>query len=297
MGFGKLDQPRDPVKALLVMTRESSGCFGGQKILRDATKAILGGEAEEVQVEGVLNPEDREDRVELYLFFSAEGVMDEGGYLLLRLGLESGTAGERRTLTVRRASLASSGDALSFDLTAKSRGRIHPVLLYTQGWQVFGGIFTCPAAGLFEPQSLDFLPAYAIATGLEMNTGPLDQNWDRITIPVSGAGLREGRKVALCASLLQRMTRELAASAQSPFVWEKSRVSSEGLRRFEYGMEKEKGAVFQVKVMVHRPTGMEEITSSPEGFDPCLRQPVALVDASGQASGGEVWIGFRSDGS
>lgn len=286
----------EPEKALVVLTRESWGCFGGQKILEDVTGTILSDDETYAELEAIVNPEDRNDRIELFLFFPAnERYRRLSAYLVLRLGV-TGLSGEKPALIkINHARLMPAGDGAVFQLTGTGYGELNAALLHSTETRLSSSFFTCPAAGLFDPQKLEFLPTNVLSEDLTIHSHSIDGKNRQFTITMDHKLLKNWHKVAVCYGLIDEMAREFAPSPASPLNWNRRYISPESLRRAASKIEKEHKVRLQVTVMVYRRRGVEEIRDSHDSFHVYLKKPIVVSDASGKMSGGEVRVGMSTD--
>lgn len=280
-----------PSKALLVLTRESWGCLRGQEIKADITALISGDQGPGVRWEEIKNPEDRQDRLELYLYFPAGPVAGVPGYLVLKLGVSGTDPQKPGSVLLKRAELRSGPQGPVFELQGQVRGDLEADLLYAQDFQLSQGFFACPEAGLFEAKSINFLKAFAVKTGLEpIMAGPAAAAGS-ISIPLRGGfWLSQTRAVAAAAELLDLLNQKFRVSAQSTFLWEQDRVTSQVLEGLASAWEQGKGLKGHIALKLRDRQGTLEIRRAATPFAPQLRQKVTLQDARGRISGGEVWI-------
>jgi hypothetical protein len=281
-----------PQKAYLVFTKESWGCLAGQEIIADVTQALTKIKGEPVQLQEVKNPEDVNNRFELYLYFPAQGIRGLAGYYVLRLGV----VGESRipgSLRLARATLGRGTKGLVFTLQAKTTGILKADLLYAGTTHPASGRFTCPTAGLFEPHPVKFLPVYPIQPEQAATAIKSTPPWDKITLPLEGHWLKEGDDVAACLGLLSALENNYSASKEDRFFWDRSKITSKSLNQIASSFEKGKNLKFYLSIELRDRHGTAAITRDPTSFVPKLRQMIAVINAEGKIIGGEVMIGLE----
>jgi hypothetical protein len=280
-----------PQKALLVLTREGWGCFGGQEIRGDVA-SLLNGAGAGVRWEEIKNPEDRQDRLELYLYFPAGPVSGLPGYLVLKLGVDSTDPEKPGEVRLQKAALRRDAQEPVFELQGAVRGDLAADLLYARDFHLHQGLFACPEASLFEPRDLHFLKAYAVKTGLKVVMPKPGAQEGGISIPLTGFWLKQTREVAAGAELLDLLEQKFKVDDKSTFLWDKARVTSQALAGLASAWEQGKVLKSHIALILRDRQGTREIRRSPIPFNPHLRQKITLKDPRGQVTGGEVWIGL-----
>jgi hypothetical protein len=281
-------------KAYLVFTKESWGCLEGQTIVADVTNDLIAPDGKPVQLTEVKNPEDVDNRLELYLYYRASEIRGDGGYYVLRLGVTGPDARVPGVLRLARAALQSGSQSTSFQLKAKTTGQLKADLLYAGDSQLGAGLFTCEAADIFEPHPVSFLGAYPIRTELSSSAAKIDSNWDKVDIQLDDFLLREADALAVCYELVSAMQKKFSASNEYLFLWDQRQLTPEGLNQLASSFEKNRNCRFHVKIELRTPRGSTEIQKDPTPFDPHLRQMLAVRNAQGEITGGSVWIAVES---
>jgi hypothetical protein len=283
-----------PQKAYLVFTKESWGCLGGQTIVADLTQDLTATGGNPVLLTEVKNPEDIDNRLELYLYFPAQEIGGLPGYYVLRLGVAGPEAQVPGTLRLAEAAVLRNGQDVSFLLKAKTTGQLKPALLYAGDMQLASGLFTCPSAGLFEARPVNFLQVYPVHTELSSTATKIDPQWDSVTIPLDHFRLREAEAVAACYGLLTGMEKEFSASKEHLFLWDQSQLTPQGLNRLAASLEQGRNYKFHVTIELRAPRGKTEIHIDSVPFVPQLRQMMAARNAKGKITGGSVMIAVET---
>ena len=279
-----------PAKAYLVFTKESWGCLGGQEIVADVTEDLNASGEKPVLVTEVKNPEDVDNRMELYLYYPAREISGLAGYYVLRLGVQGSEAQLPETLWLAKAALVHEGQDLSFRLKAKTTGQLQSDLLYAGDTRLVSGFFTCAAAGLFEANSMKFLQSYPVHTQIAFTVMKIDSKWDKVTIPLEDFQLKEAEAIATCYGLLNGMEKEFSVSKEHLFLWDQSKLTPDGLGGIASSLEKGQKYGFNVNIELEGPLGTREIQRDPTPFIPQLRQMIAARNARGKITGGSVMI-------
>ena len=279
-----------PQRAFLVFTRESWGCLVGQEIKADVTTLISGDQGPGVRWEEIKNPEDRQDRLELYLYFSAGPVSGLPGYLVLKLGVGSTDPEKPGEVRLKNAILSQDVQGPVFELQGAVRGDLAADLLYARDFHLHQGLFACPEASLFEPRDLHFLKAYAVKTGLNVVMAKPGAQEGSIGIPLTGFWLNQTREVAAGAELLDLLEQKFKVDDKSTFLWDKARVTSQALAGLASAWEQGKGLKSHIALKLRDRQGTREIRRAPIPFNPQLLQKIAIQEAPGRITGGEVWI-------
>jgi hypothetical protein len=290
-GSAKVSETPPPLevhKAFLVFSRERWGCLLGQEIKGDVTALLGSGEAG-VRWEEIKNPEDRQDRLELYLYFPAGPVSGLPGYLVLKLGVGSTDPKKPGEVRLKNAALTRGPQGPVFELQGEVQGDLAADLLYAKDFRWHQGLFSCPEASLFEPVELNFLKAYAVKTGLEpIMAGPSAAR--RINIPLRGFWLDQTRRVAAAAELLDLLDDRFKVAGKFNFLWDKAGISPPTLEAAAAAWDQGKGLKSHIALKLRDRQGTKEIRRTPVPFNPQLRQKIAIQEAPGRIIGGEVWI-------
>ena len=286
-----------PQKANIVFTRESWGCLGGQEIVADVTQDLTVTPGKPVLITEVKNPEDVDNRLELYLYYPAQAISGVPGYYVLRLGVAGPKAKVPGTLRLAEAVLVKNGQGVSFVLKAKTTGHLKASLLYAGDTQLASGLFTCPAAGFFEAQPVQFLGVYPIRTELSSTAKKIDSQWDRVTLQLDDFLLKEGEAVAACHWLLTAMQNKFSASNENLFLWDQSQLTPQSLNQLASSLEEGRNCRFHVNIELHAPQSRTEIQRDPTPFEPQLRQMIAARNAQGKITGGSVMIAVEKPSS
>jgi len=281
-----------PYRASLVLTQESWGCLNGQELLQEVTDLVVREDGQAARMEEIRNPEDRQNRLDLYLYFSAQaGGLP--GYYLWRLGVADPQAETPGWLQVDQARLRVDHKGLTLEITAKAQGQVQADLLYAPGTDLSTALFTCPAAGIFDAYPASFLPAYEVRMKAVPSASPSAASWKRVNFSLGDLAVEETKRVALGCQLLGALARELSASKKFAFLWDGARISSQALERMARTTEAESERKFRLILRLHDRQGEREISRGPGPFVPQVRQMVAVRDARDKVTGGEVWIGVE----
>ena len=279
-----------PEKAYLVFTKESWGCLLGQEIVADVTDDLNVAEENPVFLEEVKNPEDINNRLELYLYFPAQKISGFPGYYVLKLGVQGGESQVPESMYLVKAYLLNQGQDLSFSLKAANAGRLKTDLLFAGDTQLVSGLFTCASAGLFEANSTQYFPSYPIKTETEFTVMKVDSQWYKVTIPIEDFYLEEAEALSTCYGLLTKMEKKFSISNEHLFLWDRSRLTSNELDLIVSSLEKEQNLRFYVNIELEAPSGITQIQRDPEPFLPQMRQVIAAKNAKGKVTGGSVTI-------
>lgn len=279
-----------PQKAYLVFTKEGWGCLGGQEIVADLTQNLTAPKGEPVLLQEVKNPEDVDNRFELYLYYPAQGVSGLPGYYVLRLRVAGRKPQAPGTLRLAQAALVRGDRGWTFVLKAKAAGVLKADLLYAGATRLESGLFTCTDAGLFGAHPVKFLPAHPIRTDMTSTSTKLDPQWDNVAIPLEDFWVKEGDAIAACVELLSGLEQNFSASKDYVFLWDRSKITSKSLNLIASSLEKEKGLKFHVKIVLRDQKGEIEISKDPTPFDPQLKQMMAVQNTQGKIIGGKVWL-------
>jgi hypothetical protein len=279
-----------PQKAYLVFTKESWGCLEGQAIVADVTQDLTATEGKPVLLTEVKNPEDVDNRLELYLYYPAQEISRLPGYYVLRLGVTGPEAQIPGTLRLAKAALVHSGQGVSFLLKAKTTGHLKSDLLYAGDTRLVSGLFTCAEADLFEAHPARFLGVYPVHTEIASTVTKIDPQWDRVAIQLEEFRLKEGEAIATCYGLLTAMEKKFSASNEHLFLWDQSQLTPQGLNLLASSLEQGRNYRFHVNIELRAPQGNTEIQRDSIPLVPQLRQMIAARNAQGKITGGSVMI-------
>lgn len=282
-----------PQRAYLVFTKEGWGCLEGQEIVADVTQNLTAPEGEPVLLQEVKNPEDVNNRFELYLYYPALGVSGMPGYYVLRLRVAGREPQVPGTLRLAQAALVRGGPGWTFVLKAQVAGVLKADLLYAGAASLKSGRFNCTDAGLFEAHPVKFLPAYPIRTVMNSIATKLDPQWDNVGIPLEDLQVNIGNLLAACIELLSRLEQNFSASKDYVFLWDQSKITSKSLQLIAASLGKDKGLEFHVKIVLRDRKGEIAISKDATPFAPQLRQMMAVQDTRGKIIGGEVWLAVK----
>jgi hypothetical protein len=281
------------VKAYLVFTKESWGCLGGQTVVAEVTDHLAGTERQAVSLTEVKNPEDVNNRLELFLYFSAIDIGGVPGYFILRLGVEGSKATIPGVLQIADAVVVQSEEKnWSFLLKCETKGHLKSDLIYAGDLQLHSGIFTCAPGRKARP--VDFLQVYPIRSGLSSKATEIGAQWSRVTIPLDDFCLEDAKEVAACYSLLTEMEKRLSISTEQRFLWDQSRLNSQMLNRLSSFFDQDRNIRFHVNVELRTPQGTLEIESDSTPFLPQLRQMISARSDDGTIIGGSVQIAVQN---
>lgn len=279
-----------PQKTCIVFTKESWGCLGGREILADVTQDLTANDGKPVLITEVKNPEDVDNRLELYLYYPSQEITGSEGFYVLRLGVTGSKPQVPGTLQLAEAFLVNNSQGVSFVLKAKITGHLKPGLLFAGDTQLASGLFTCAEADLFEAQPVNFLGVYPIRSELSFTAKKIDAQWDRVTIRLDDFILKEGEAIAACYGLLTEMQNKFSASNEHLFLWDQFQLTPHGLNLAAASYEHGRNCRFHVNIELHDPQGRTEIQRDSIPFDPQLRQMIAVKNAQGKITGGSVMI-------
>jgi hypothetical protein len=282
-----------PDKALLVFTRESWGCMEGQIITEDVTSLLSESNAEKVLLQDVKNPDDVNNRYEIYLYFPAPRVSARSGYDVLRLSVVGSDPQLSGFLRLAQAALVRTDKSLTFILKAKIEGFLKADLLYAVGCHLKTGLFACPAADLFEPHPVRFLDVYPVRTEMASTAAKMDAQWDQISLPIESSLQKEGDDVAACIELLNGLEESFSGSKEFVFQWDQSKITQDGLSQIASSFEKDNNLKYHVNVEIIDKQGKTEIRRDVTSFVPKLQQIIAIRSAHGKMISGMVKIGIE----
>lgn len=280
-----------PEKAFILFTEESWGCISNQQVKEDVTELVASEDEKFARVDEIKNPEDVANRDELYLCFRAKEVGGLPGYCILRLGVSHEDPLVKGHLLVDQARLISGDNGYSVELKAKADGLFKADILYGKQPQLKVGFFSCPEAGLFEPQKVSFLKAYEIRgdLGIGIDSEVIDERWNNLNVTIDLLCLEEARFVDACEGLLDALDKEFSSFKDLIFFWDKSRVTTKSIEDIASQMEQESGLKYNVSIIIRYKEGIEEINRNGM-FTPRLRQKISVKESNGHLNGGEIWI-------
>jgi hypothetical protein len=189
-----------------------------------------------------------------------------------------------------RAVLTREGKGLAFSLKAKIQGSIKADLLYAGTRHMATGLFTCPAAGLFEPSRVDFLACFPIRTDMAPTIVKEASPWSRIDFPLDLPILAGASDTAASFELLSRLDASFSASREYTFLWDESRITPQSLGTIASSVEKAGKLRFHSKIELTGKRGHREVARDSVPFAPNLRQTIACTDERGEITGGVVSI-------
>jgi hypothetical protein len=259
------------------------------------TEDLVAAEGKPVSLTEIKNPEDVDNRLELYLYFSARNIMGLPGYLALRLGVAGPEAQVPGTLRIEESALVADGKGVSFILKAKTNGQLKPELLYAGDTSLSSGLFNCPAAGLFEPHPVKFLGVYPIRTELHFTTSKIDLQWDKIIIRADEFQIRETQSVAACYGLLAGLEKEFSASKEYLFLWDQSQLTPDRVGQVASYFERSQNYKFNVSIELRSPKGKTQIQPDSTPFLPQLRQTIAVRNAQAKITGGIIMLAVEKE--
>lgn len=283
-----------PEKAFILFTEEGWGCIYNQQIKKDVTNLIALEDGEFVRVEEIKNPEDRDNRYELYLYFLAKESSGLPGYYILRLEVKHQNPLAIGYLLVDQARLKKGDKGYFVELKAKADGLIVADLLYSRQPRLTAGLFSCPEADLFDPYKVNFLKAYEISSGLRIVSEMMNKKWDRINIAIDPFLLKEVNLVDASEKFLDALDKEFSSSKDFIFLWDKSKVSTKSIENIALRIEQEKRLKYNISINIRYKEKTETISRGEKLFVPDLRQKISIKEPNGKLTGGEVWIGIRS---
>ena len=283
-----------PEKALIIFTQENWGCLVGQKLKEDVTALVTEDDGQFARLDEIKNPEDVDNRYELYLSFPAKEIDGLPGYYVLKLYIEQEEPMEDGHLLIDQAKIVDSENGYSFRLKAKTKGMfLWADLLYGKHSELKEGFFSCPDADLYEPQEMSFFSAYEVYSDLDIHFRELPGGWSEVDIPIDSFFLEEGRLVDQCEELLDVLDEELSAFKGLAFLWADTSVTIENIERIVSQMEHGKTFRYSVSTEIIEEDSSEELNISGEESIPVLRQRITVIKKSnGQPTGGQVWIGI-----
>lgn len=282
-----------PRKALLVFTRESWGCLGGQIIIEDITSLLSESNAEPILLQDVKNPEDVNNRYEIYLYFPTQRISGRSGYYVLRLAVVGSKPQLPGFLRLAQAALVRTDNNLTFSLKAQTEGFLVADMLYAGDSLLKSGLFACPPAGLFELHPVKFLDVYPVRTELASTAAKIDAHWDKLSMPIELFWQKEGDDVAACFELLSGLEERFSCSKEYTFLWDQSKIAQDGLNLIVTSFEKDNALKFHVNVEIIDKQGKTEIRRDATPFVPKLQKIIAVKNARGKMTSGMVMIGIE----
>jgi len=287
-----------PEFSFVVLTREGSGCLWEQRVLRDVTGLLGGTESKAVTLEQLEPVEDRLDQVELFLFFRAAPILSRKGFLAFRLAAarREGNQPAHFSATQARFVVGEESNTAHLELEGKIQGLLQAEMLFVPELVFKRGRFTCPEADLFVPADVQFLPGYPLSLSIDTAAKGVRGTNDQFLLSLNDPSWRrQALLVADCAELLAALDRQLSASTEYAFLWDRRKMTPQSLDRAAQSLEGEGSRKFFLACRLHGPGGPEQIARPGDQSVPVLRQRIAAMDPSGHLTGGEIWIGLERD--
>jgi hypothetical protein len=276
-----------PSKALIVFTRSSWGCLGGQDVKEDVSKKVANDDDNYATIDEIKNPEDVFNRYELYLIFPARAVTQVSGSFVVKLWCDNDEPKITGSLSTDWVSLHQKGKEWVMTTKVKGTGFLHVQMLYSRSPELRRGFFSCRGEGMREPYQLTFFNAYPFEGefgGLPRQK--LSPQWQTLDLTLNPIFLEEAASVDTCQAFLDLLDKRFAVSG-SPLVWELSKIETEtiqtvagqvlagGENRFQLVLKADDGSVTNV---------------GSGNFVPHLRQKLALRRLDGKLVGAELWL-------
>ncbi len=276
-----------PSKALIIFTRASWGCLNGQELKEDVSSNITKDDGNYATVEEIKNPEDVFNRNELYLIFPAAPLNQMAGNFVAEFWCDSDQPETDASFSVEWASLRQKGNEWVLSTKIKGTGFIHVQMLYSRAPEMRQAWFSCPAAGVREPNQLTFFNAYPLDG--EFGGVPqqkLSGQWQTLDLTVNPLFLEEAVSVDKCQMFLDSLDKEFAVSG-GPLVWDGNRIQVETVRAIANHAAPGGENIFQLLLRADDGTTTQ---LGADDFVPQVRQKVALKSSDGKLVGAELWL-------
>jgi hypothetical protein len=295
MPVSELEEPKSlvPEKAFVVFTRESWGCLNGQEIKKDVTSSFSIATPSQVTIESLENPDDVNNRNELYLFFNAKTIIGVRGFLVAKLwcdrdpGLGLSTVG---VITVNVTTQPGIPPTIGLRLTGNAN--VFVELGYARSATLQHALVTCRESGLHEPFSLSFFAEYSLEMEKkQIRVRTRSDEWHEYYLPLDSLVLTSAKSIAKCIRVLEGLSTGCGLTG-SPYLWKREMVTVE---QVEQTVRATIGPHARICFKLMADDG---ITTMVGGLDfvPQLRQKMALRGAKGELVGAEVWISISDPG-
>jgi|GEM_PF-2855561 hypothetical protein len=269
-------QPIYPEKAVAVLTEERWGCITGQRILSETGRTA--------ELSEIKNPEDRNDRNELLLFFPARKLSSLEGYFILRISVMHPDPAVQGQLSIREPALVQMNNSISLQFQGTATGKIRADLLYSRRKDIEPVLITCPEADIFEPVNARLFRVYPLKAGLKISiTEPSTYRAELPSQFISAAS-----DIDLAEQLLEALDSELRIAGLPIFVWGMEGISENRLKAMisKHGRERK----FSVSLNIRNRGRSEIISTVAESVLPALKQGLILKKQDGHTVPGEISI-------
>ncbi len=264
-------QEKGALRAYLIETQERMGKIVGQKIISDQTRKLLKQDNLVVSIPEIKNPEDINDRQELYVVFDARRVHKLTGYYILKLSVASQEP-KAGWVTLDQVGLDQYEKKWVISLRLTGRGVLHSELLYSRTPQLQKEPVFSNTAFFKKLLWADYFQAYPLeGSGSEW---VLTKEWQQLNLTIDLVSLSQGEAVDRCQVLLAEFSRQFG-TAEAPFLWAQKQVTKAGLEEIIQKISQTKKYTYSLRVETAR--GEEFAIGSPN-FVPQLQQRIVFQD-------------------
>lgn len=273
-----------PQKALVIFTQESWGCIQKQIIDTDVTKSLTQKEKESVTIKEIKNPEDVNNRHELFLCFDGKQVNKLEGYYVLGLNIYHPQPSKNGYFTINQAKMIKQDKNWVISLKIKGIGTLKPELFYSRSPGINPIFHSCPEADI-KAFKTTLLKAYKIPKGLEEHT--LSEEWAVINIPINDYFLEQGRLIDRCEEVLDALEKIHSSKSEYLFLWERDKISEKRIKDMVKKIENErKDFKFNITIKF----ADERIIIGESGLVPVLQQSLTIKTSKTELVSGSIWI-------
>lgn len=278
-----------PSKALIIFTRESWGCLNGQEVKEDVSAKIAKDDCNFAIIQEIKNPEDIFNRYELYLIFPAKPVNGLTGNFVVKFWCNNDKPETKAYFSMDHARLyKKKGGNWILSIRAKGNGFIHAKMLYSRAPEIRQALFSCPEAGVLQPNQLTFFNVYPLEGNFDgVPQQKLGGKWQTLELTLNPIFLEGAVSVDKCQTFLDILDKQFAVTGR-PMVWERKKIQAETIQKLssQTGVSSE-DKIFQVLLKADDGT-MTKVSSY--RFLPHLRQKLALKNPDGKLIGAELWL-------
>jgi hypothetical protein len=235
-----------------------------------------------LKISGFLSREDRAQRDELCLTFSADPLGRLPGSIIATFSSEGRPSYPDAWLELRAPILELKGDLWVISAKARGSGVLHAALLYSRSPGIRKAYLSCRSADAPELELVSFYDAYPLPARLERN---LSSEWQELEIPITPQLAAEAADVDSCQSLLEVLDRAVMDSKQR-LVWDLDRVR-DGLPRIAGSVAKDQG-VSGFEAVLLLDNREKPVSLGHDDFPPQLRQKLAVRRPGGGLIGAEL---------
>lgn len=276
----------EPTQAMTIFTAEKWGCINDMELMENVTDKIIKCDQIFTTVKEIKNPEDVNDRNELYIFFPLEEINKLEGLLVVLLGCLPNPAKEKAFLSVDAVKL-SKADSGTWELILNISGQGHFYIksLYARKPSFMKGWSICNEGE--EPFERNFFEAHFLEgewKGMENVT--LKSSWQKLRLEINPFSLEIAKSVDLCEKVFEQFDKLFTVNGQHLF-WDFEKLDHEVFLDIIQSVKENYKNNFNV--LLRTDNKVIEWYGS-DDFIPQFRQKIVLKNYLNKTTNAEFWI-------